>query len=138
RQALATALSYVGNYDEAQKYFDEPDSSGSRFEENIKLDEMEALDAREAIINEAYNRRVVMLNEAHHVPETRGLTMALLKPLFDQGYRYFAAETFQEIGLKETIKKGFPMLETGYYIAEPLFADIVREALRIGYTLVPY
>src|SRR5690606_3224405 len=92
----------------------------------------------EAIINEAYNRRVVMLNEAHHVPETRGLTMALLKPLFDQGYRYFAAETFQEIGLKETIKKGFPMLETGYYIAEPLFADIVREALRIGYTLVPY
>src|SRR5690606_17052867 len=78
--------------------------------------------------------RVVMVNEAHHKPQTRLLTLALLPELRARGFKYFAAETFGE----EPLEKGYPTKDSGYYTRDPVFAEIVREAVRLGYALVPY
>ena len=93
--------------------------------------------AREWIIGQAKNHRIVMINEAHHLPQTRLLTISLLKPLHDAGFHYLALETLENDG-ENPLPSGYPETETGAYTREPVMADLVREALRLGYTLVPY
>ncbi len=131
-QALSTTLSYVGRYYEAQKYFEQNSSGGSNLDAPTDLSFWRTLDAVSELAKLGARYQVIMLNEAHHVPETRALTMVLLQPLYEQGFRYFAAETFNEYGVSETTAKRIPLRSTGYYTIEPIFADIVREALRIG------
>ena len=78
-----------------------------------------------------------MINEAHHVPQHRVFTTRLLAALYRQGYRWFAAET---LTAKDTDlnRRGYPTRQTGFYTSEPLYADLVRTALRLGYHVVAY
>lgn len=96
-----------------------------------------AVDARGWIVSQAAGYRVVMINEAHHLSQTRLLTLSLLKPLHDAGFRYLAMETLINNG-KNPMPNGYPETGTGEYTKDPVMADLVREALRLGYTLVPY
>ena len=86
------------------------------------------------IAGAAADFRVVMVNEAHHKPQTRLLTFALLPELRALGFTHFAAETFGETPLAA----GYPVAGTGHYTAEPVFAEMVRRAAALGFTLVPY
>lgn len=95
-------------------------------------------DAVEAIARLAAHRRIVMVNEAHHDPHTRLLTLALLPRLRALGYTHFAAEALDE---KDTgrMRRGYPVTASGSeYLREPLYGDIVREAIRLGFVIVPY
>ncbi|PNS07939.1 hypothetical protein [Solilutibacter silvestris] len=96
-----------------------------------------AVDARDWIAAQAPRYRMVMINEAHHAPQTRLLTLSLLKPLHDSGFRYLALETLRNDG-HNPVPAGYPVSDSGEYTQEPVMADLVREALRLGYTLVPY
>ena len=96
-----------------------------------------AVDAVAEIARRAGGARAVMVNEAHHDASTRLLTLALLEPLYDRGYRYFAAETFAPDSVLAALP-GYPTVGMGVYTDEPVFGAVVREALRLGYTLVPY
>ncbi|HEV7504442.1 MAG TPA: hypothetical protein VGS07_06000 [Thermoanaerobaculia bacterium] len=92
--------------------------------------------ALQAIEAAAGTRQVVMINEAHHVPQHRAFTLQLLAALRRKGFTYFAAETLSpDPGLAQ---RGYPTPETGAYIQEPLYGDLVRTALRLGYQVVPY
>jgi hypothetical protein len=82
--------------------------------------------------------RVMMLNERHHAGADRLLTLRLLPALRKAGYRYLAAEAFShtDSGLA---RRGYAVERTtGYYTDDPVFGAVVREALRLGYVLVPY
>ena len=95
-------------------------------------------DAVDAIARLAAHRRIVMVNEAHHDPHTRLLTLALLPRLRALGYTHFAAEALDE---KDTglMRRGYPVAASGSeYLREPLYGDIVREAIRLGFVIVPY
>lgn len=94
-------------------------------------------DARDAILKLAETRQVIMVNEAHHMPQHRAFTLTLLRGLYQRGFRYFAAETLDE---RDTAleKRGYPTLETGYYLRDPVFADLIRTALALGYRVIPY
>lgn len=137
-QVMATILSYTGRYDEAQQYFDSVFSKPNTLELPSDFSLFYAENAVRAIVKESQYHSVLMINEAHHVPETRILTTALLKPLYKRGFRYLAAETFSSDGILETLKKGMPVRATGFYTADPVFSNLVREALKVGYKLVPY
>jgi hypothetical protein len=99
---------------------------------------MRATDAVLAIAAAADTARIVMVNERHHAASDRLLTLRLLSVLRQKGYTYFAAEAFDwaDTGLnhRAAAKAGV----TGGYVDEPVFGEIVREARRLGYTLVPY
>ena len=86
------------------------------------------------IVDRAADLRVVMVNEAHHRPETRQLTLALLGPLRARGFTHLAVEALAD----PPLPKGYPTLDTGYYTREPVFAELLRSALRLGFVLVPY
>ncbi len=139
--------SYVGDYEEAYRYDnilqqDEPvnkrvrelnaqDITQSPVADYKMLD---ALDAMEAV---AGKHRVIMINEEHRTPFHRALTLQLLAKLYRQGFRYFAAETLFDTDT-EINRRGYPVQKTGFYTADPVYADAIRTALKLGYKIVPY
>ncbi|MDQ6646332.1 MAG: hypothetical protein M3Y93_03740 [Pseudomonadota bacterium] len=96
------------------------------------------VDALDVILRMATDRRIVMINEAHHNAHTRELTLALLPRLRTLGFGYFAAEALSndDQGL---MQRGYPVQTSGTeYLQEPLYGEIVREAIRLGFVIVPY
>ncbi|WP_424683622.1 hypothetical protein [Frateuria sp. YIM B11624] len=98
----------------------------------------QAADAVDAIVEAAAHRRVVMVNEAHHDAHTRLLTLELLPRLRAIGFTHLAVEALIDDG--DTLRqRGYPTVRSGTeYLREPVYGEIVREALRLGYVLVPY
>lgn len=135
-QMVATHLSFLGRPVDALRAFpfrranepggDLPTPSGWR-----------ATPASEWIAAQADDYRVVMVNEAHHAPQTRVLTIALLQRLREKGFAHLAVEALLNDGTDPT-PGGYPVRKTGIYTREPVFAELLREALRLGYQLVPY
>lgn len=80
---------------------------------------------------------IVLLNEAHNVPLTRSLTVQLLSRLRAEGFDYFAAETLYQTdtGLQA---RGYPVDKSGFYTEEPVCAEMVRIALKLGFKVVAY
>lgn len=93
-------------------------------------------DAVQLIVDKSASTQVIMVNEEHRMPRHRLLTTALLKPLYEKGYRYLAVETLSYDS--SWLKNGYPVLKTGTYSKDPVFAEMLRRALNIGYILVPY
>jgi hypothetical protein len=93
--------------------------------------------ARSYIPSLAKSYKAVFLNEAHNVPVTRSLTVQLLQALRAEGFNTFAAETLyhSDTGLQ---KRGYPTADSGFYTREPIYAEMVREALKLGYKVVAY
>ncbi|MBS0583610.1 MAG: hypothetical protein JSS42_10975 [Proteobacteria bacterium] len=96
-----------------------------------------AVNAADGIAALARERRIVVVNEAHHAAQTRVLTLQLLPKLRDLGYTHLAVEGLDERD-REIATRGYPVQASGTYLREPLYAEIVRRALRLGYVVVPY
>ena len=94
-------------------------------------------DALETVVAAAATRQVVMVNEAHPVPQHRAFTLQLLARLRALGFTWFAAETlFEEDTALQ--RRGYPVAGTGAYTSEPVYGDLVRTALRLGFHVVAY
>jgi hypothetical protein len=96
--------------------------------------------ASDYIIEEAKKNQVIIINEAHHNSFHRVFTKLLLKKLFDNGYKNLGLEALtnnDSLNLALN-KRKYPIQETGYYIKDPQFGNLVRDALEIGYELFPY
>jgi hypothetical protein len=134
---LGTEYSYVGRYQKSLEFFDRPNSRKKKPAQLKSTDQFEPCDAVAAILELADKQQVIMINEAHHVPMHRAFTAQLLEGLYQKGFRYFAAETLNA-GDATLQTRGYPTLNTGGYTAEPVYADLVRTALNIGYTVTAY
>lgn len=109
----------------------------------LDLTDARAIDAVEAIAGAARDRRVVILNEAHHISRNRAFAAVVARRLRSEGFNWFAAETFSNnpdwCDFARTINAGEPVTtRCGYYLADPVFADMVRQAREVGYRLAPY
>jgi len=93
--------------------------------------------AVDAIVALAKDRKAVFFNEAHNVPLTRTVTVEVLAKLREQGFNYFAAETVYSSDT-DLQKRGYPVEKSGFYTMEPISAEMVRTALRLGYKVVGY
>jgi len=134
--AASWVNAYLGEYRSAlglaartrtpQSVVDNPDLRRS-------LENYQAVDALEAIAAATRNRQVVMINEEHRDSSHRAFTAELLPILRDQGFRYLAAEAFgPEIQSARYPKVGRE------YTDDPVFGDMIRRAIDLGFTLVPY
>ena len=136
-QLLAQAEATFGNYDRALAAWDrlgtastgDLDAARRRF---TAARQVPVLDTLRAMADTA---RVIMINERHHAASDRLLTLQLLRSLRAKGFRYFAAEAFPADSALRA--PAFPR-DDDSYTSEPLFAELVREARRLGYTLVAY
>lgn len=142
-EELAARESFVGNDAEAIADFDlarppDEDLTNKDAQAAVKaLDGYHPIDARQAILKLADTHRVIFINEAHHVPACRAFALSLLPGLYARGFRYFAAETLSEKDI-QLQSRGYPTQKTGYYTTEPVFGDLVRTALKLGFKVMPY
>ncbi len=137
-QILAPQASFLGRYRDAARY--DPLThvhTTERGTTRLPPSTDHAVDAVQAIARLAHKRQLVMINEFHMDASTRALTIALLPRLYAQGFRYLAVEALsgKDPGLQ---KRGYAIKGTGYYTREPLLAEMLARAVRLGYTLVPY
>jgi hypothetical protein len=135
-QYLSWFQTFIGDYSGAAASFSiaqpaQPDDATS------PLSGYTPKPAAEVILEMAKDRRAVFFNEAHSSPITRTLTIELLAKLHDEGFNYFAAETLYRSD-RELFKRGYPTPDSGFYINEPLYGEMVRTALKLGYTVVAY
>jgi hypothetical protein len=142
-QLAAWEFSYVGEYREVLASWD-----GNRRNVETVSDFIyesftqvyNAVDAVEYIHSKSKPEQIVIINEAHHMPSHRVFTRSLLKGLYDEGFRYFGLETLGPIENNDPDlhARKYPKITTGYYSKEPQFGDLIREALKIGYTIFDY
>lgn len=137
-QILAPQSSFLGRYRDAPSYDPFAQTKMPELGKTPPPPESDhAEDAVQAIAHLAGKHQLVMINEYHMDASTRVLTTALLPRLYAEGFRYLAVEALAESG--ETLeRRGYAVEGTGYYTREPVFAELLSRAVRLGYTLVPY
>ena len=137
-QVLAATEAELGAYEQAVQQF--PHGAPGLRGTPASLPDTEnyrAVNAADDIAQLARERRIVIVNEAHHVGQTRLLTLQLLPRLRALGYTHFAAEALDERD-RNLAARGYPTAASGSYVREPLYAEIVRSALKLGFVVVPY
>jgi len=134
-------FSFTGDYFSAIQFavkgFDSLDSSiVSGIAKHVdEFKDISHTDAKKYILDKAKDQQVIMINEAHCKPLHRAFTLSLLDGLYKLGFRYLAMEALSNYSGQSFQKVD---INTGYYIAEPIGGEMVRTALKLGYTLIPY
>jgi len=137
-QYLSWYQTFIGDYPDAATSFSirqaaSPDDRPSP----LNNPDYTVHQALEVIPELAKNYRAVFFNEAHNIPLTRTLTVQLLGKLRAEGFNYFAAETLYQTdtGLQA---RGYPIKDSGFYTEEPICAEMVRTALKLGFKVIAY
>jgi hypothetical protein len=138
-QYLSWYQTFIGDYKDAELSFsiDQEHHRGDA-PSPLKQPGWHAVPALEYIAQRAKNRRVVFVNEAHNIALTRTLTVRLLKPLRQEGFNVFAVETLYHGQIKALNQRGYPVADSGFYTRGPIYAEMVRTALKLGYRVVAY
>jgi hypothetical protein len=138
-QYLSWYQSFLGDYQDAELGFSiEQKPLSDDIASPLNQPGWHALPALGYLPQLAKNYRVVFLNEAHNIALTRTLTVRLLKPLREQGFNVFAVETLYPSDATALNKRGYPIAASGFYTREPIYAEMVRTALKLGYKVVAY
>lgn len=141
-QARAGIASYLGEVDEADRLYLQSQGYKPGAAAPLTTSPLAGYrptDAEAFLLRAAERHRVLMVNEAHHAPQTRVLTTRLLRGLWKRGYRYLALETFEPRanGINRHAR-AYPLISDGTMTVDPIFGDEVRQALELGFTLVAY
>lgn len=108
------------------------------------LADAESRDALDVIVEAATDRQIVILNEAHNISGHRGFAARVMRALRPLGFDTLAAETFnpRTPAFRSGVwayREGAPFRQAlGYYTADPVFAEMVREAASLGYGFADY
>lgn len=131
--------SFIGEYQKALWAHDQAFSGYPKLsdEQREYFRSFEPINALKYIIARADTEKIIMINEAHHQPLHRTFTTALLKGLYEKGYRYLGLEalSYADSSLNE---RGYPVLASGFYTQEPQFGNMIRKALALGFYIFPY
>ena len=96
--------------------------------------------AYEYILSKSKDHHITIINEAHQMPQHRVFTTKLLQDLYKQGYRHLGLESY--FGTKKVdstlVADQYPSIMHGFYLKEPQYANIIREALKIGFQIFAY
>lgn len=103
-----------------------------------RLSQASRTDAIAEIVKRARKTRVVILNESHDTSRGRAFGLELARALRPLGYSLLAVEALSN-------RRGAPLLagnavplDAGFYTKDPVFADMIVQAIRIGYRTTAY
>ena len=138
-QYISWYLSFLGDYPDAVRSFSiaQPAQYDDHASPLTASSGYTARPAIDAIPELAKNYRIVLFNEAHNVALTRSLTVQLLSRLHQQGFNYFAAETLSRTDTA-LLSRGYPTHDSGFYTEEPIYAEMVHTALKLGFKVIAY
>ena len=137
-QVGATEYSISGNYKKALQTWDKigAEVPSITAQDSSYFKGFKPQDAKEYILNRSKNEKLIIINEAHNNSRHRVFTTSLLKGLYKNGYRFLGVETLADTLINQ---RKFPVLEGGsMYILESQYANLIKDALDIGFTLFNY
>lgn len=140
-QNKAFEYACIGRYQKALEAWDELAKPEDDLEEE-EVSLFQALlprDARHYIAEEAEKRDIVVFNEYRHLPLHRSFTLSMLSRLYAKGYRYLALDvvSFENDSLNEQGYVNAQTQEDERYLADPLYSDLVRRAIKLGFEVLP-
>lgn len=102
--------------------------------------------ALRAIIERARETRIVILDENHLDPRGRAFGLDVARALRPLGYTVLAMEALKrdaddasaQTAMAKLASDGYPRQASGYYLNDPVFADFLRQSLKLGYRPVSY
>lgn len=110
--------------------------NGTKRSDTINISSYNICNAKELIIKSAKNEQVLMINESHLRPSNRLFMKSLLEQLRNSGYTNFCVEALEYNSSKyDDIKS---IMDLGFYTKEPCYAEMMREALRLGFNIYGY
>ncbi len=137
-QYLSWYQTFIGDYPDAAASFSIKQAAlEDDYPSPLADSRWRARPALEAIPKLAGKYQLVYLNEAHNIPLTRTLTVQLLGKLRQEGFDYFAVETIYQTDTKLQ-SRGYPTGKSGFYTEEPISAEMVRTALKLGFKVLGY
>jgi hypothetical protein len=106
------------------------------------------VNAFEYLADRLRNEQIVIVSEAHQSPQHRVFTRKLLRSLHENGFRHLGIETLTP-GVEDTTAflmdtllntRGYPLNSpvTGMYTCEPQMANLIREAIAMGFKVFGY
>ena len=134
-------FAFAGDYRTALQYlvmgYDTIDEATRRkiYRTAAGLENIVHADARRYIHLAAKDRKVVMINEAFSKPLHRAFTLSLLADFYRMGFHYLAMEMLSDFPDARLSSVG---MNSGYYVCEPVAGELMRSAISMGFTLVPY
>ncbi|MEM9365962.1 MAG: hypothetical protein AAGD07_08185 [Planctomycetota bacterium] len=136
-QPLGWQLAILGRDDEIRRMDFHPQLELPPLDvdpQDLNLDVVAWRGALKAIANE---HRVVMIMEDHFVSKHREMIGATLPMLRDAGFTHYAAEAIGE-SAQSLHARGFPAIQTGYYVSDPQFGNVIRTALKLRFEILGY
>lgn len=141
-QYAAYEYSYIGDMQQTLAIWDKEFTPRDKLsqEEIAAFNQFERKNAKAVILEKAKDAEVTIINEAHHIPQHRVFTTELLKEMYNLGYRHLGMETFLSSTKSDSTLRAnkYPVLTNGYYVKEPQFGNIIRQAVKIGYSIFGY
>jgi hypothetical protein len=106
------------------------------------FDDVHVTGALGAIAAAASDKRVVILNEAHHVSRDRLFALDVARALRPLGFDVLAGETFQSdpaARFDDDMNAGAPVTTwRGTYTSDPVYAETLRSCRALGYRFAAY
>ena len=147
-------LTFIGAFEELYKMNSFVDTTLETIFMDI-LKDSKLKNAQEYILSKSATEKILIINESHHRPEHRKFTTSLLGELYNQGYRYLALEALHStqhhtytnyplnkfnLGDTTIMTRGYPLMKacSGTYVKEAQFGNMIRKAIKLGFTLVGY
>lgn len=99
------------------------------------------INAIEYILEKAKDNQIVIINEAHHMPQHRVFTTQLISDLRKIGFNHLGLEAFNNSSEKPNSilkTKGYPTHISGYLTREPQFGNLIRSALKSDIKIFGY
>ena len=132
-QAAMTCNCLAGNQEGVERYEKE---FYERIGQPEKIDYYDA-EAIDYLKSQLVDKKVVLMNEAHWQSKHRYLGNLLLDYFYHLGFRYIALECVWDNQDSLNLRK-FPLLESGYYSKDPAMSNLIRNALQMGFKVIPY
>lgn len=131
----------IGQYQKALEAWDQfaKESEPLEAAEQEYFEGFSPRDARYYISEAAEDLDILIFNEYRHLPVHRSFTQSMLGRLYTKGYRYLAVDVvpFSNDSINEKRYVNIQTEGDERYLADPLYADLVRRAIRLGYEILP-
>ncbi len=141
-QYAAWNFSYIGDIESMHKSWDSDakERKGLTATQRDSFATFEARNAIEHILEKSKDHQVVIINEAHQMPQHRVFTTSLLEGLKDQGFKHLGLEAYFNSPLTDSLLQatGYPILKSGFYTKEPQFGNLIREARKKEFNVFGY
>ena len=97
-----------------------------------------AIETLSTLLNDT---ELLLINESHTRLSTRSFNLRILSMLKGSGFTHLAIEALSDrIETSQVLRNWVPQAngDFGYYTREPLMAEIIREAQKLGFVLIAY